>query len=222
MQAQLKFHRNYLARSIDLINLESLGTPITIIGCGSVGSAVAVQLSKMGFGNMTVWDFDTVEDVNIGCQRHGILDIGKNKAVATEHAVKHASGFTIKGIYVPYKGESLSGIVVSAVDMMDVRESIFKNSIPGTLIIDPRMAATQFDLLTCIKGQDDELYAPTLFKDENAVHTPCTMKSTMFCADILAGMVSYQVFKFSTKKPIDKRLIWIGENNSLINVYAPA
>lgn len=218
----MRFHKNYIARSVDLINIDTLGTPITIIGCGSVGSAVAIQLSKMGFGNMTVQDFDLVEDVNIGCQRHNILDIGQNKANATAKAVSLASGFEIKSIVEAYKGEPLTGIIVSAVDVMSVRKEIFEAATLGSLIVDPRMAATQFDLLTCLKGADDELYKATLFDDSEAVHTPCTMKSTMFCADILAGMCSHQIFNFTTDKPVSKRLIWHGETNSLTDVYAKA
>ena len=214
-----RFHKNYLARSIDLININTLGTPIHIIGCGSVGSAVAVQLAKMGFGNMHLYDFDIVEDVNIGCQRHTVDDIGSNKATASKVAVYLASGFGVQTHEQGYTDQPLNGIVISAVDVMAVRKSIFENAPIGTMIIDPRMAATQFDLVTCLKGADDKLYESTLFTDEDSIHTPCTMKSTMFCADILAGMCSFEVFKFTTDKSVDKRIIWDGESNSLTNLY---
>lgn len=216
----MEFNKNYIARHVDLIDLEKLGTRINIIGCGSVGSAVAVQLAKMGFGNIDLWDFDYVEDVNIGCQRHLIRHIGDNKAEATGEMVNESSGMHCCIMSVPYTGQPLNGIIISAVDVMEVRRKIFEGTTPGSLIIDPRMAATQFDLITCVKGKDDEFYEKTLFSDDEAVHTPCTMKSTMFCADILAGMVSFQVFRHNTGKKIDKRLIWDGETNSLTNLYA--
>lgn len=216
----MEFNKNFIARHVDLIDLNKLGTKINIIGCGAVGSAVAVQISKMGFGNIDLWDFDIVEDVNIGCQRHMIRHIGNNKAEATGEMVNESSGMYCGVMTVPYSGQSLSGIVVSAVDVMEVRRKIFDGTQAGSLIIDPRMAATQFDLLTCVKGKDDEMYEATLFSDDDAVRAPCTMKSTMFCADILAGMVSFQIFKHNTDKELDKRLIWDGGSNSLINPFA--
>ena len=215
-----KFHKDYLARSIDLINLESLGTKINIIGCGATGSALAVILAKMGFGNMTVWDFDTVEAVNIGCQRHNVSDIGTNKALASKHAVNEASGFNIEAKDVAYTGERLQGIVISCVDVMSVRRQIWENTAAGSFLVDPRMAATDFDLITCLVGSsDDKLYEPTLFSDEQAVRVPCTMKSTMFCADLLAGFAAHEVFKFTTDKKVTKRLLWNGEANSLTDLY---
>ena len=39
--------------------------PITVIGAGGIGAATVVALAKTGFENITVYDFDTVEQHNL-------------------------------------------------------------------------------------------------------------------------------------------------------------
>lgn len=41
---------------------------IHIIGLGNIGSHVAIALTRMGFENFALYDFDSVEDVNISTQ----------------------------------------------------------------------------------------------------------------------------------------------------------
>jgi shikimate 5-dehydrogenase len=38
--------------------------PVTVIGAGEIGAATVVALAKTGFENITVYDFDTVEEHN--------------------------------------------------------------------------------------------------------------------------------------------------------------
>ena len=51
---------------------EDLTTPLVIIGCGAVGSHVALCAAKMGFSNFILFDADVVEAHNLPNQTYEI------------------------------------------------------------------------------------------------------------------------------------------------------
>lgn len=55
-----------------------------IVGCGSVGSFIALELAKCGVGNFILVDNDTFSYHNISRHQCGILDVGKRKIDAIE------------------------------------------------------------------------------------------------------------------------------------------
>ena len=65
-----------LTRQLDLIPIAVLGTRITIIGAGAVGGWTSLALAKMGFSNITVFDYDVVEVENLNCQLYGPKHLG--------------------------------------------------------------------------------------------------------------------------------------------------
>ena len=58
-----------------------------ILGCGSVGSLVALQLAKSGVGNFLLVDNDIVEYHNLCRHQCGISDIGKYKTIALKERI---------------------------------------------------------------------------------------------------------------------------------------
>src|ERR1035437_9086780 len=73
---------NFHMRQLGLIDPEKLQMPIAIIGAGSIGSWTALALLKLGCSDVTVFDFDKVEEHNIGSQIYTMADIGKDKTQA--------------------------------------------------------------------------------------------------------------------------------------------
>jgi len=57
-----------LAKSYDFFKPEEVKERIHIIGCGSVGSAVAELLARFGLTKLTLYDFDKVEPKNLANQ----------------------------------------------------------------------------------------------------------------------------------------------------------
>jgi molybdopterin/thiamine biosynthesis adenylyltransferase len=55
---------------------------VTIVGAGSVGSAVAYALARTGVTRFEIFDDDIVEDKNIANQMYTRLDVGKPKVEA--------------------------------------------------------------------------------------------------------------------------------------------
>lgn len=192
-------NNEHLTRQLDLIPVNLLGEPITIIGAGAVGGWTALSLAKMGFGNIQVIDFDTVSIENMSCQFFRRSDIDKNKAVALSELIHSFTGTKVFAVTSEYKSGTFGGIVIAAVDSMAVRKKLWLNhagiAASTKLIIDPRMGA-ETALLYCMdprRGADNDTYLKTLYSDEQAVREPCTRKSSQYCALSLAGLVCAQV-----------------------------
>lgn len=184
----------HLTRQMDLIPIEVLGEPITIIGAGAIGSWVTLALAKMGFENLTVYDFDSVDVENLNSQFYPRDAVGTKKVIALNKLVWDFCGHGIE-IRECYDHGAFPGIVISAVDSMEVRKLIWdnhKNKSFGTrAIIDPRMGAEQALLyvMNPMDAADQATYEKTLYTDKDAVHEHCTAKSTIYTANMLAGLV---------------------------------
>lgn len=198
-----------LTRQLDIIPMEVLDTPVTVIGAGAIGSFVTLALAKMGFYDFMVYDDDKIEPENMNCQFFRVGDVGKNKARALGQLVK---SFTEEDIAeFPYKWEPKhapnQGVVITAVDNMDVRRQVFeahKGQAPNTKwVIDPRMSAevcsVQFynpaDPLSC------ERYQKTLYSDNESVEERCTAKSTVYTVLSISGLVAVTVKNLLTGNP---------------------
>jgi len=68
---------------------------IKIFGAGSIGSILADQAAKTGFKDITVYDFDTVDDDNMGSQNFNITHIGLKKTEALQKLMKDYYNFDL-------------------------------------------------------------------------------------------------------------------------------
>lgn len=203
-----------LTRQMDLIPLEKLGEPITIIGAGAVGSWLALALAKMGFGNMTIFDDDTVDLENMNCSLYRPVDVGQKKVQALQNLIHQFTGLAINAQPIKYEKGVFPGIVVSAVDSMAVRKLIWdqhvENAVNTRRIIDPRMGAETALLyvMSPFDEKDKISYAKLLYTDDAAVHEPCTRKATAYCALPLAGLVAAQIKALVTESPYSRMTQW--------------
>lgn len=221
-----------LTRQFDLIPLETLGEKITIIGAGAIGSLVSWSLAKMGFLNQTVFDFDKIEEENMNCQLYGVSYIGMSKVEALRDIIKRdicgdekesylmSSFETVEDRYTG--GTTFPGIVVSAVDSMEVRKLIWdthKKSPVGTkFIIDPRMSienALQYTM-DPTNPKDIKDYEVTLYSDDQAVQDPCTNKATIYTSLLLAGHVVKTIKDIALGKPYARTMMWSIEKNDYV------
>jgi molybdopterin/thiamine biosynthesis adenylyltransferase len=203
----------HLTRQLDLIPTSVLGEPITIIGAGAIGSFATLSLAKMGFTNITVFDYDTVDVVNMNSQFYRFKDIGRTKVAALEDLVHEFTGVRIKtGVFKYAGGQVFPGIVVSAVDSMEARKLIWEahkeRGFRTKLIIDPRMSA-EFCALYAASPMDRETkYGNSLFDDKDAVQERCTAKATMYTVGPIAGLVAKVVKEFLTEGTYTKTIQW--------------
>jgi hypothetical protein len=189
--------------------------PVTVIGAGGIGSFVLLALTKMGVGDVTVWDFDTVEEHNAPNQLYGPKHVGMNKVDAAQQICESLAGVdTFK--YTSYTERfhpPVDGVVVSGVDSMAARKEIwdsikYQPIIP--LYVDARMGA-QVCRINSIDPCDPEhirWYEETLTSDEEALQEPCTARAIVYNGFMIASLVANQVKKFAKREEVMKEIIF--------------
>lgn len=98
--------------------------PITIIGCGAIGSTLAENLARLGIEKLTIYDFDTVSEHNITNQMFLPSQIDKPKTdslIDLLKAINPNIEITSKG---KYTNQRLTGYVFLCVDSITLRKEI--------------------------------------------------------------------------------------------------
>ena len=216
----MELTNEHLTRQLDLIPMKSLGLPIKVIGAGAIGSFAALQLVKMGFTDLEVWDFDSVSVENMSCQFYRFKDIGKPKVEALKELILDFTGVEIEvhnERYAPNPAHN--GVVLVAVDCMEARKQIW-NSITSSMfnvsyVIDPRMGAEDCALyvMNPFDGKDSTAYEKTLYTNAAAVQERCTAKATIYTSNLLSGMVAKAIKNIACKQPYPRITQWSIANN---------
>ncbi len=199
-------------RQLDLLDPRQMKFPVTIIGAGATGSFTALSLAKMGVHDLTVYDFDTVEEHNLPNQFYRECDLGKPKVEALRDIIHEFEGITITARNEKYRGQRLRGIVIVAVDSMDTRITIWKFVNGNTdirLFIDSRMGA---EVMRIYSFDPNDFYAAreyekSLYPSSEAVQVRCTAKSIMYTVLSLASLLANQVKKYLVEEPLKHELI---------------
>lgn len=116
-----------IAKFHDVFQPEKATARIHIIGCGAVGSLLAETIARMGFTNITLYDFDVVCSHNIANQLYVESDIGKLKVDALAErllAINPDLKSSLKLKKEGYTNQSLSGYIFLCVDNIDLRRQI--------------------------------------------------------------------------------------------------
>jgi molybdopterin/thiamine biosynthesis adenylyltransferase len=178
------------------------------------------MLAKMGYKNITVYDYDTIEVENMNCQFYPFSAIGKPKVYALKELVKAFTDVDI--IAHNNKFDFIySDITIIAVDSMATRKQIFEDSMYSAAcnqIIDARMGAEQA-MMYSFSTHNEMLkvaYANSLYSDEDAVQEKCTAKSTVYTSTLIGGLIAKNV-KDITLDSIDRvwSLVWNIKTNDL-------
>jgi hypothetical protein len=199
-------------RQLDILDPKLLDVPVTVIGAGATGSFTALSLAKMGVRNITVYDFDTVEEHNLPNQFYRQCDLGKSKAIALQEIINEFEGIQINARNEKYRGQRLSGVVISCVDSMDVRLNIWKfvkDNPDVKLYIDSRMGAEVMRIYSvnpCDIYQSRE-YEQNLYPSSEALQERCTAKTIMYTVLSIASLLANQVKKFLVNDNLHRELI---------------
>lgn len=189
--------------SQELLNKHS----VTIIGVGAIGRNVAIQLTAMGVENIRIFDPDTVEEHNVASQGYRGFDVGSSKVSATANAcidINKECGIVTFSRRFSKAFEVKKHVVFMCVDSISTRKFIFdaiKDDI--SLMIDTRMAAESFRVLTVSNLSSQKKYEETLFSQDEAFPQSCTSKSTIYCASIAAGFAISSFTKWIRNVPVD-------------------
>ena len=141
----------FAARNRAVFNPLTFSHPVHVIGCGGMGSHIAVALARMGVGlpqsPIYLHDYDMFEEHNLANQYMAKDHIGWSKIKAVRRQLKD-----IRPDIVVHtrRGEidrqiELSGVVFVCVDSMDARATIMETCLEGCkeveCVIETRMDA---------------------------------------------------------------------------------
>ena len=195
------------SRQRDLVPAERIAAcKATVIGVGAIGRQVALQLTAMGVPWLQLVDFDTVEISNVASQGYWEKDVGKFKVEATADACWHINNdVAIDPVFTRFKRNSeIGNVVFCAVDAIDARRLIWdavKDRV--RFFADGRMTAEVLRILTVCDSESRRHYPTTLFGAEEAFVGPCTAKTTIYCANIAAGLMVAQFTKYLRQLPVE-------------------
>lgn len=193
----------YHTRHLDILKPKIAN--ITVIGAGGIGSALVMMLAKMGFTGLTVYDFDRIDDVNIGSQWYRISDIGQLKVEALKSLVKDFAGVEINAIPQKTDGKGLqTEVLILAVDSIEARAEIAKNA-SYEYLIDGRMGGETFSVYNYLGVEKDDYLKDRIFPSEEAVQLPCTAKAICYNTFGIASFLANQVKKINNVEPLKQQ-----------------
>ena len=122
-----------------------------IMGCGAIGSSVALQLVKMGAQYFYLYDMDKVEDLNIGVSIYNLSDVNKHKTEALRDHLLLNNRMTdiqmVKGRFKELLYQESKDVVILGFDNMKARMQVVDfcvNNKCDVMLIDGRMGAEQY------------------------------------------------------------------------------
>ncbi len=198
------------SRQRDIVPAERIAAcRVTVIGVGAIGRQVALQLAAMGISWLQLIDFDVIEESNLASQGYLEDDLGKPKVAATAELCKRInSGLEIQQVNDRFRRSmEIGNAVFCCVDSIDIRKLIWE-AVKGrvSFYADGRMSAEVLRVLTVCDSASRDYYPTTLFSAEQAYQSTCTAKTTIYCANIAAGLMLAQFSKWLRGLPVDSDL----------------
>ena len=183
-------------RQQDLVPLAAL-MPLTttVIGVGAIGRQVAIQLAAIGARRIQLIDFDTVDETNITTQGYLHADLGQPKVTATANHLRAIDPeITVSEIAARFRPDlSIGEAVFCCVDSISARSAIWRAIRHRCQFwTDGRMLGETMRILTATDPAARDHYATTLFHQSEAQTGSCTSKSTIYTANIAAGLMIHQ------------------------------
>lgn len=184
-------------------------TEVTIVGVGAIGRQVAIQLTAIGVPYISLIDFDHVAVENLSAQGFLEKDLGTKKVNAVAELCRHINTSiqidttNSKFMFTQFT----SGVLMCCVDGIETRKSIF-NAVKNIadLFIDGRMSAEYMRIFTAYNKESREHYETTLFPVAEAYRGSCTARTTIYCANIAAGLMVSQFAQWLRGCDIDMEI----------------
>ncbi len=195
------------SRQRDIVPPERLtACKATIIGVGAIGRQVALQLTAMGIPWLQLIDFDVVEESNIASQGYLEDDFGRPKIQATANLCQQINRqLEVHEINERFRRSmEIGNVVFCCVDSIDTRRLIWEAvKDRSSFFCDGRMSAEILRVLTACDAASREHYPTTLFSAGEAYVGACTAKTTIYCANIAAGLMLGQFTKWMRNLPVE-------------------
>ena len=198
------------SRQRDIVPPERLtACKATVVGVGAIGRQVALQLAAMGISWLQLVDFDRVEVSNLASQGYLQGDLERLKVEATADLCQQVNhGLEVHQVPERFKRSmEVGNVLFCCVDKIDVRKLIWEATKDKvSFFVDGRMSAEVLRILVACDSASREHYPSTLFAAEEAYAGACTAKSTIYCANVAAGLMLAQFTKWLRRLPVEPDL----------------
>ena len=178
---------------------------VIIAGIGGIGSNVAFQLARMAPANITLYDEDIVERVNMAGQLYSTNDIGQRKVDAIASMISaYTLAKQVNAVPSKFTDNTEAGdIMICGFDNMAARKTFYNSwkrhvqtltpdSRAKCLFLDGRLSIDTLQIF-CIQGDDkvsmNRYETEFLFSDFQAEHTVCSMKQTTYLACMIGSLM---------------------------------
>lgn len=177
---------------------------VIVGGAGGISSWLTLMLARANFMPV-VYDFDTLEEHNLGGQLFPFSGIGKSKVDVLAEMVFKFTEMDISVMNERYTDQSMTGpFVFAGFDNMLARNDMYQlwkqNALKADtpeiasayIFIDGRLLAEQMQVF-CITGDNQtgmaDYEANHLFLDSDVPDGPCTFKQTSHAAAMIAAFM---------------------------------
>lgn len=160
----------------------------------------------MGVPWLHLIDPDVVEPVNLACQGFLEDDLGRPKVETTADLCQqinhHLEAHTLQERF--RRSTDIGNVLFCCVDSIATRRLIWEVAKDHLdFFADGRMAAEVIRVLVACDPPSRDHYPTTLFQPHEAHAGACTAKSTIFTANIAAGLMLEQLIRWLRHLPVD-------------------
>ncbi|MGE3410525.1 MAG: ThiF family adenylyltransferase [Pirellulales bacterium] len=197
-------------RQAELVPHQQLAAiSVTVVGVGAIGRQVALQLASLGAERLQLVDFDRVNASNVTTQGYLQSDLGLPKVLALQQSIlKIDPRMAVQPVEDRYRPSLTVGeAVFCCVDSISARQAIWRGVGPRCRFwTDGRMLGETMRIVTVADEQGREHYPTTLFSQGEAQSGSCTARSTIYTANVAAGLMLHQFVRWLRQQPIDADL----------------
>lgn len=200
---------NFL-RASGWVSQDVLRDTLTIVGCGAIGSNVALQAAKMGWLHFQLWDADTVEDHNLPNQAYGLEHVGQPKVEALKKVLEtfnpNCKVTTHNEFFTPEHKDSVKGVLVLATDTMKSRElatEVFAYNCEISRVYEARLGF-EYAEIHCIDPMDPndiDQWRKSIKPDDQVPEGPCNLR----ICPTLVGVVSSTLVHYMCVQYAERR-----------------
>jgi molybdopterin/thiamine biosynthesis adenylyltransferase len=182
---------------------QCLAENILVGGAGGISSNTLYYLCKTIPCTYWIFDYDIVEEHNVGTQFFHIDQIGQSKVTAIVNTLCKFTTATFRTFNKKFEiGEGCQPIAIAGFDNMQARKDLFEEwkKLPNKeLYIDGRLRANLYEVYVVTPDRIEE-YEKTLFEDSEVDEGECTFKQTAYFAGLIGARIAHVVVNYLTNK----------------------